>query len=119
VDPAAAAVVALIILYTGVEILRESSADLMGTQPGREMEVRIRGWLSAVAGVSEVQQIHAHSFGPWLVLNLTIAVDGSISVAEGDAIADRVEHELRDRIEFLRAVHVHYHPVGNPPPPTS
>jgi hypothetical protein len=39
-------------------------------------------------------------------------VEGTISVAQGDAIADAVERMLFDRVEFLRAVHVHYHPVG-------
>jgi cation diffusion facilitator family transporter len=119
VDPAAAGLVALLILYTGVEILRESSRDLMGSQPGRQTAQQIAAWLAEVPGVLQVQQVRAHSFGPYLVLNLTIGVDGAISVAEGDRIADAVEAALHERIEFLRAVHVHYHPVGRLPPRTA
>ena len=115
VDPAAAALVALVILRTGVEILRESSQDLMGTQPGQAMGRQLRDWLSAVTGVREVQEVRAHSFGPYLVLNVTIGIDGTQSVAAGDAIADEVERVLHERLEFLRAVHVHYHPVGTAP----
>lgn len=115
VDPAAAALVALVILRTGVEILRESSQDLMGTQPGQAMGRQLRGWLAEVPGVAELQQVRAHSFGPYLVLNVTIGVDGTLSVAAGDAIADAVERVLHERLEFLRAVHVHYHPVGTTP----
>jgi len=114
VDPAAGAVVALFILYTGISILRESSADLMGSQPGQQLARDIERWLAAVPGVRQVQEVRAHSFGPWLVLNVTIAVDGTISVAAGDSIADQVEDALHERIEFLRDVHVHYHPVGAP-----
>jgi cation diffusion facilitator family transporter len=114
-DPAAAALVALVVLRTGVEILRESSQDLMGSQPGQAMGRQLRDWLSAVTGVREVQEVRAHSFGPYLVLNVTIGIDGTQSVAAGDAIADEVERVLHERVEFLRAVHVHYHPVGTAP----
>ena len=118
VDPAAAALVALVILRTGIEILRESSQDLMGTQPGQAMGRQLRAWLAEVPGVAELQEVRAHSFGPYLVLNLTIGVDGTLSVAAGDAIADAVERVLHERLEFLRAVHVHYHPVGTTPAST-
>jgi divalent metal cation (Fe/Co/Zn/Cd) transporter len=78
---------------------------------------QLRYWLSAVTGVREVQEVRAHSFGPYLVLNVTIGIDGTQSVAAGDAIADEVERVLHERVEFLRAVHVHYHPVGTSPAP--
>jgi cation diffusion facilitator family transporter len=110
-DPAAGALVALAILRTGIEILRESSADLMGSQPDGEIEDRMRAWITEVPGVLAVENLRAHSFGPWLVLEVTIGVEGGISVAEGDRIADAVEAFLFARVEFLRAVHVHYHPV--------
>ena len=112
VDPAAGGLVGLVILRTGVEILRESSDDLMGSQPGLELRERVRGWLTEVDGVWAVEQLAAHKFGPWVVLTVTIGVDGTIPVAQGDAIADAVEHVLFERMDFLRAVHVHYHPAG-------
>ena len=115
VDPAAGALVALVILRTGIEILRESATDLMGSQPGRELADRIHGWVAEVRGVRDVEQVRAHSFGPYLVLNVTVGVDGTISVAEGDAIADEVEAVLAKHIEFLRDVHVHYHPARAAP----
>ena len=117
VDPAAAALVALVILRTGVEVLRESSNDLMGSQPGQQMGRQLQNWLTEVPGVRELQEVRAHSFGPYLVLNVTIGIDGTQSVAAGDAIADAVERVLHERLEFLRAVHVHYHPVGTAPVP--
>ncbi|HTE04549.1 MAG TPA: cation transporter dimerization domain-containing protein, partial [Planctomycetota bacterium] len=110
--PAAGAAVALVILRTGIGILRESATDLMGSQPGRELVDRMHEWIGSVRGVREVEEIRAHCFGPYLVLNVTIAVDGAISVAAGDRIADEVEAVLASRIELLRDVHVHYHPLG-------
>lgn len=113
VDPLAGALVALVILRTGIEIMRESSADLMDTVPGRALNKQVTALLRGVSGVEEVEEIQAHRFGPYLVINLTICVDGALTVAAGDEIASRVENTLLDNMELVRRVHVHYHPVGN------
>jgi len=116
IDPLAGALVALIILRTGIEILRESTADLMDTIPGQALAQQISALLDTIPGVQQVEEIQAHRFGPYLVANITIGVDGSLSVAEGDRIATRVEHTLIEHIEYMRRVHVHYHPVTSPCP---
>jgi len=112
VDPLAGAVVSMIILHTGVEILRSATDDLMDTLPGRELAQEIQMALRDVYGVEAIEEVHAHRFGPYLMINLTIGVDGAISVAAGDRIASEVEQVLLEKIEFLRRVYVHYHPVG-------
>jgi divalent metal cation (Fe/Co/Zn/Cd) transporter len=45
------------------------------------------------------------------MVNITIGIDGALSVAQGDVIADAVEAYLADRITMLRRVYVHYHPA--------
>ena len=112
VDPLAGAVVSLIILHTGVEILRSATADLMDTVPGRELEREIHASLEDVVGLLAIEEVHAHRFGPWLVANLTIGVDGGISVRDGHRIATEVEQRLLSQVEFMRRVYVHYHPVA-------
>ncbi|MEA3339643.1 MAG: cation diffusion facilitator family transporter [Chloroflexota bacterium] len=114
VDPLAGAIVALIILRTGIEILREAMADLMDTLPGKTLARQITGLLDPIPGVQRIEEIRAHRFGPYLVANVTIGVNGSLSVAEGDGIATQVEHTLIEQIEYMRRVHVHYHPTTPP-----
>lgn len=112
IDPLAGAVVSLIILHTGVDILRSATSDLMDTLPGRELAEEIREALRNVYGVEAIEEVHAHRFGPYLMINLTIGIDGALSVVEGDRIATEVEKTLLVEIEFLRRVYVHYHPVA-------
>jgi len=112
IDPLAGAVVSLIILHTGVDILRSATADLMDTLPGRELAEEITAALRDVYGVQEIEEVHAHRFGPYLVVNLTIGIDGALSVVEGDRIATEVEETLLTHIQFLRRVYVHYHPAA-------
>lgn len=110
VDPLAAALVALVILRTGVQIVRESASDLMDTLPETEFGEQVAEILSSIPGIIKLEDILVHRFGPYLVMNLTIDVDGSITVAEGDRIASLAEQELRSKIDFLQTVHIHYHP---------
>lgn len=111
VDPLAGALVALIILRTGIEILRESSDDLMDTVPGRGLYQQIVETLEGVPGVLKVEEAQAHRFGPYLVINLTIGIDGALTVVQGDQIATNVEQTLYREIDMLQRVHVHYHPL--------
>ncbi len=111
VDPLAGALVALVILRTGIEIIRESTTDLMDTVPGHSLARQITQLLCTIPGVKQVEEIHAHRFGPYLVVNITIGVDGSLSVAAGDEVASQVERTLYEHVELMRRVHVHYHPV--------
>lgn len=110
-DPAVGALVAIMVLKTGIHILRESSADLMDTVPGHELEEQARALLATVPGVIAVEEVHAHRFGPYLVINIQIGIDGSQTVTQGDAIASQVEDVLKSRIGYVLRAYVHYHPA--------
>ncbi len=111
VDPLAGAFVAFLIMRTGIFVLRESSSDLMGVVPNRDLAERIAALLKTVSGVKQLEELQAHRFGPHIVINLTIGVDGDISVRKGNVIASDVEEKLLSSISNLRRVHVHYHPA--------
>ena len=111
-DPLAGACVALIVLRTGIHILRESAAELMDTIPGDELERQVRTITAGVAGVKTIESLRAHRFGPYFVVNITIGVDGALTVAEGDRIATEVERRLDDGIELLKNIYVHFHPAA-------
>ncbi|MBN2345401.1 MAG: cation transporter [Candidatus Aminicenantes bacterium] len=113
VDPLAGSLVALLILRTGFGILRQSSADLMDSLPSHLLDRRIRSLLGEIPEIRTIEEIHTHRFGPYFVINLTIGIDGAMDVFSGDAIADRVECLLAERIEMVRRVYVHYHPAGS------
>jgi len=116
-DPLAGALVALVILRTGLGILRQSSGDLMDTVPTAELRKKVEASVAGTPGVLEIQEMQAHRFGPYIVINLTIAVDGAMTVAEGDAISSRLEHGLHHDIDLLQRVYVHYHPLTASLPP--
>lgn len=110
VDPLAGAIVSILILRTGIHILRESSFELMNAVPSKELVSRISELLIGVDGVDQLHEVHAHRFGPNGVINVTIGINGALTVEEGDKIASLVEHLLCENMQGIRKVHVHYHP---------
>ncbi len=111
-DPLAGALVALLILRTGIFILRESSVELMDAVPSRELAEQIADHLKQVEGVIQLEELQAHRFGPHLVINMTIGIDGFLTVSEGDAIATYVEQLICQNVPNVLRVHVHYHPAS-------
>jgi cation diffusion facilitator family transporter len=110
-DPLAGALVALLILRTGIYILRESSVDLMDAVPSRDLAEQVAARLRTVDGVRQLEELQAHRFGPNIVVNLTIGIDGNLTVRAGDAIATKVERLVCESITNVLRVHVHYHPA--------
>jgi cation diffusion facilitator family transporter len=110
-DPIAGALVAVIVMKTGADILRESTSDLMDSVPSRQIDGQIRSLVKKIPGVQTVESIHAHRFGPYMIANITIGIDGRQTVDKGNEIADAVELYLCEKIDLLRKVYVHYHPA--------
>jgi cation diffusion facilitator family transporter len=115
-DPLVGALVALLILRTGVEVLRESSADLMDAVPSEALAGQVRKLLDSIEEVKSIEEVHSHRFGPYIVINLTIGVEGDLTVAAGDCISTEVENLLYQNVDLIGRVYVHYHPVTYPEP---
>jgi len=111
VDPMAGGIVSIIILLTGVEIIKDSAADLMNTLPGKELTEEINRAIQKIPEVKDIEEVSGHRFGLYMVVNITVGVSPDITVAEGDEIATRVEQTLIDDIDYMRRVFVHYHPA--------
>ncbi len=110
-DPAAGAVVALFIFKTGITIIMESSSELMDSVPDKLFGTAVRKIALSVDGVRSTEDLGVHRFGTFYTLELSICVDGSISVEEGNKIAHLVEEKLLEHYEGgLRRVMIHFHP---------
>jgi divalent metal cation (Fe/Co/Zn/Cd) transporter len=82
----------------------------MDTVPSSDIDAKVRSIAAKVSDIRRIDEVHAHRFGPYLVLNITIGVNGALSVARGNEIAHSLENELKNHIDMLRKVYIHYHP---------
>jgi cation diffusion facilitator family transporter len=72
---------------------------------------RIETSAAAVSGVKNVHTAHARWLGHRLVAEVSVAVDGSLAVTDGHAIAAEVSHQLLHEVRHLDEVHVHVDPA--------
>lgn len=111
-DPAAGGIVAVYIAKTGVEIIIDSSHELMDSMPDDKFASQLRRLTMGVEGVRRIEELGVHRLGPYFNINMTIAVDGHLTVEEGHRISNAVEKVLMKEFEgSLNAVHIHYHPL--------
>ncbi len=111
VDPMAGCVVSVFILKTGIEILKDGSSSLMDVSPSDEIVEHVLARVNTIKEIKDVESIYSHRFGPYYTLNITIALDGSLTMNEGDLIADELERRLCMDNHFLKEVFIHYHPA--------
>ena len=110
-DPAAGALVAIFIIKTGVEIIMENSSELMDSFPDAGFKKEIQALALKVDGVQEIEELGVHRFGPHFVINMTIGVDGLISVCAGHRISEEVESLLKESFgNSISKINIHYHP---------
>ena len=109
-DPLAGALVALIIFKTGIKILQDSANELMTGTPGKKTQSIIKKVVLKTKGVKAIEELLIHKYGPYMVINLTINIDGTLTVTQGNKISNTVEKSLYKNFNFIRKVHVHFHP---------
>jgi len=97
-------------------VVRESSADLMDAVPSEAVAGQVRRLLQSIDDVKSIEEIHAHRFGPYIVINLTIGVEGDLTVAAGDCISTEVENLVYQNVDLGGRVYGHYPPVTYPQP---
>ncbi|MGO8752455.1 MAG: cation transporter [Thermoguttaceae bacterium] len=108
-----AANLVLAVARTGVGILGHSPALLAdginSTSDVVYLSI-VRVFMRLVGKPPDREHPFGHRIGLYPMLDVTLGIDGTLSVCEGDRIADRAEQALRENFEYLRQVSIHYHP---------
>jgi cation diffusion facilitator family transporter len=106
-DPIATVVVAVIIAFTGWNIIRETVPVLVDQRAVHPL--RIASLLADVDGVRSAYSIRSRGRPGEIFAELTIAVDPSLDVATSHEIADSVEARLEEALKAQKVV-VHVEP---------
>ncbi|MDO9536501.1 MAG: cation diffusion facilitator family transporter [Bacillota bacterium] len=109
-DPLAGVLVSALIVYMGMNIMRDAGNELMDGMCSSEILEEITSVALEVTSVKEVHNIRVRSSGPCLLVDLEIGVKGFLSVEEGHNVAHELEEKLCVRREEILSVHVHVGP---------
>jgi cation diffusion facilitator family transporter len=94
-DPIAAAVVSVGILYTGYEIVRDNLNYLVGAAPPEELRVEILQRAFEHPDVKGAHDVVAHYVGPEIDVSLHVEVEGDMTLLEAHDIETEVMESIR------------------------
>jgi cation diffusion facilitator family transporter len=107
-DAVLAAFVALTILWSGWQLIRQSVIGLMDVAVEPAALRTIREIISANAeGAIEAHDIRTRQAGKMIFIDFHLVVPGAMSVAEAHGICDRIEAKLREAVADVQiTIHV-------------
>jgi cation diffusion facilitator family transporter len=109
-DEVAALVVVAAIVWSGLQLFRKSSSELMDLQADDELVQQIKTAAENVPDVKAVETLWVRKSGLEYFADIHIEVDQSLTVAEGHRIGHQVKDRLIAEFPSLRDVLVHLEP---------
>lgn len=98
-DPTIAALVALHVLWSGWQVMKESVGGLMDEAVPEDVLARIRALIACNAeGAIEAHDIKSRAAGNQTFVEFHLVVPGSMNVSDAHDICDRIERVLRTEI---------------------
>lgn len=111
-DPLMAGVTAVMILFSGLRLLRESVGGLMDEAAPPELVAQIREHVSANAtGALEAHDLRTRRAGRFTFIDFHLVVPGGMSVDEAHGICDRIEGTLKQELGNV-VISIHVEPDG-------
>ncbi len=109
-DAAAAIIVALMILYMGLQMIKDSIMELVDTALDPEQVHEINDFIENIDEVKSVHMLRTRKMGGTALADVHIQVSSHISVSEGHHIAERVMNNLQEKFPILQDITVHVDP---------
>ncbi|WDZ96654.1 cation diffusion facilitator family transporter [Herbaspirillum sp. WKF16] len=110
-DPAAAAVVGLMVLRMGWRFFWSALSDLMDRAVSEEESQAIRATLLDTPGVHGLHDLRTRRMGDMTQVDVHLEIDGALTVAEGHAIAAAARRRVLDAHNVLDVM-THVDPVA-------
>ncbi|MBW2976166.1 cation diffusion facilitator family transporter [Candidatus Woesearchaeota archaeon] len=109
-EPLAAILIGLWILWVGFSIGMQNLKFLMGEAPKKELLEKIRKAASKVKGVKSVQEVKAHYVGTSIQAEVHINVNRKLTVYRAHTLGKKVEKEV-EKLKEVEKAFVHIDPV--------
>lgn len=109
-DPIASVVVALFVAKVGIDILKSSVNELMDLSIDEVQSDQIAKIAENTEGVRNLGELKTRKHGAMAYVDLTICVDGKLTVIEGHDIAHKLEMQIINDMEFVKGITVHVEP---------
>jgi cation diffusion facilitator family transporter len=103
--------VGLVVVFTGLRVIRDTSLELIDTMPESKFTTEIREAALSVQGVVGVEKCFARKTGLQYHVDLHVEVNPNLTVWESHDIATLVRLHIRERLDWIADVLVHVEPA--------
>lgn len=110
-DPLASVVICVFIVKAAADIFRDAIDKMVDHSCDEETEKSIRACVQRHRGVQNIDLLMTREFGNRIYIELEIAVDGSLSLAEAHAIAEQVHNDVEKDFPRVKHVMIHVNPA--------
>ena len=106
-DGVTGALVALFIVYSGIQLIGETSSPLLGRTPDPELVNEIRERVLAHDGVLGIHDLVVHNYGPGRTFaSLHIEVDAHGDLIANHDVVDNIEREIAKDLKIQLVAHM-------------
>jgi cation diffusion facilitator family transporter len=102
--------IGIIVIFTGIHVIRDSSLQLIDTMPDPGLLLDIRNAALGVAGVWGLHRVRARKTGLQYHVDLHVEVDPALSVYDAHIISGTVRSRIKAQIEAVADVLIHIEP---------
>ena len=110
-EPIASFIIALFILRVAVRIFRDAVDQMVDHSASEETETAFRATAMEQPGVQGVELLRTRMFGNRVYVDLEIAADPALTLAEAHEIAERVHDAIEQTYPDVKHIMVHVNPA--------
>ena len=106
--------VAVLVLLTGISVMKESISPLLGQAPDPEMVEEIREMVLSYDGVVGIHDLMVHNYGPGrVIISLHAEVPAHEDILKSHDVIDCIEADMMARFRAVACIHMDPVEVGN------
>ena len=110
-DILASIIIAIFIILSGIKIIKENVSIVLGEQETDEEYIeKVSDIIKNVDGVLGIESLVLMKYGHKYNLNLTVNMDGDITITESHIIADNIENNIKKEYEKIEYINIHIKP---------
>ncbi len=107
IDGAMGLIVAFIILFAGIGVIRENLGNILGEAPSRELVDSLYSKILAYEGVIGVHDMMIHNYGPTrTIATIHAEVSASADMMGSHDLIDRIEREVGGELGIMLTIHM-------------
>jgi cation diffusion facilitator family transporter len=110
-DQYGGSMVGIVVVFTGLKVLRDTSLDLADSMPEGDLMDQIRSVALGVPGVLGVDKCYARKTGLQYHVDLHLEVDPNIALWRSHEIGGLTRARLREQLDWIADVLVHVEPA--------